>query len=223
MKSKMKLSFLKKLKIDKNFRIRFFLIFTFIFNTAYSLFLFLASQIFFSKWFFIMAIYYAVLSLTRIFIFIKNKKQNSKNKQILIMRTTGYFLFLLNLVIAIMMFLLIYTAQYVKHHEITVIALATYTFGALSIAIIDVIRYVKKDHYIFSSIKVINLISASVSIATLTNTMLTTFGNGDTNLRNIILPILCTSVSIFIIFCAIMMIVKSNQELKALKNEQKRK
>ena len=118
-----------------------------------------------------------------------------------------------------MMFLLIYTTLYVQHHEITVITLATYTFAMLTVAIIDVIKYLKYDNYVFSSIKVINLISASISIATLTNTMLTTFGNGDTNLRNIMLPILCASVSIFIIFCAIMMIIKANKELRLLKNE----
>ena len=49
--------------------------------------------------------------------------------------------------------------------------------------------------------------------------MLTTFGNGDTNLRNIMLPILCTSVSIFIIFCTAMMIIKENKEFRLLKNE----
>ena len=49
--------------------------------------------------------------------------------------------------------------------------------------------------------------------------MITTFGNGDTILRSIILPILSASVSIFIIFCAIMMIIKANKELRLLKNE----
>ena len=49
--------------------------------------------------------------------------------------------------------------------------------------------------------------------------MITTFGNGDTNLRNIMLHILCASVSIFIIFCAILIIVKANKELRLLKNE----
>ena len=47
--------------------------------------------------------------------------------------------------------------------------------------------------------------------------MLTTFGNGDTNLRNIILPILSVGVSIFIIFCAIIMRIRANKELRLLK------
>ena len=170
-----------------------------------------------------MAVYYGLLSMVRVFIFLKNRKHITKNKEVLIMRTVGYFLFILNLVVSIMMFLLIYTTQHIQHHEITVITLATYTFSTLSVAIINVIKYLKYNNHIFSSIKVINLISASVSIVSLTNTMLTTFGNGDSVLRSIILPILSTSISIFIIFCAIMMIIKANKELRLLKNEQERK
>ena len=212
-------SLLKKIKLDCDYRTKFFLLLSFIFNIIYSIFLFVVSQIFFSKWFFVMAVYYGLLSMVRVFIFLKTRKYITKNKEILIMRAIGCFLFVLNLLVSIMMFLLIYTTQYVQHHEITVITLATYTFAMLTVAIIDVIKYLKYDNYVFSSIKVINLISASISIATLTNTMLTTFGNGDTNLRNIMLPILCASVSIFIIFCAIMMIIKANKELRLLKNE----
>ena len=212
-------TFLKKIKENTEFRIKLFLFISLIFNFGYAVFLFVVSQVYFSKWFFVMAIYYGLLSMVRVFIFLKTRKHITKNKEILIMRAIGCFLFVLNLVVSIMMFLLIYTTQYVQHHEITVITLATYTFAMLTVAIIDVIKYLKYDNYVFSSIKVINLISASVSIATLTNTMLTTFGNGDTNLRNIMLPILCASVSIFIIFCAIMMIIKANKELRLLKNE----
>ena len=213
------LSFWEKIRLDNNFRIKFFLFLSFVFNIIYSIFLFVISRMFFSKWFFIMAIYYGLLSMIRVVLFLKNRKQTTKNKEIIIMRTIGYFLFILNLVVSIMMFLLIYTTQHVRHHEITVIALATYTFATLTVAIINVIKYIKYDNYAFSTIKVINLISASVSIVTLTNTMLATFDNGDNLLRNIMLPILSASVSIFIIFCAIMMIVKANNKLRSLKNE----
>ena len=44
--------------------------------------------------------------------------------------------------------------------------------------------------------------------------MITTFGNGDTILRSIILTILSVGVSIFIIFCAIIMIIRANNELR---------
>ena len=66
-------SLLKKIKLDCDYRTNFFLLLSFIFNIIYSIFLFVVSQIFFSKWFFVMAIYYGLLSMVRVFIFLKNR------------------------------------------------------------------------------------------------------------------------------------------------------
>jgi hypothetical protein len=122
-----------------------------------------------------------------------------------------------------MMFILIYRGQTIKHHEITVITLATYTFSTLTVAIVNSVRYLRKNDHLHSSIKLISLISASVSIVTLTNTMLSTFGAENTLLRSIILPILSGVVSLFIIACAVMMIRKANLDLRVLRNEKERK
>jgi hypothetical protein len=118
-----------------------------------------------------------------------------------------------------MMFVLIYGESPVKQYEITVIALAAYTFAALGFAIAGSIKRFRSDGGIYFSTKLITLVSASVSMVTLTNTMLATWGEDDARLRNIILPILSFCVSIFIIACAIFMIRKSVMDLRKLKNE----
>ena len=212
-------AFLKKIKDNIEFRIKLFLLISLIFNFGYAIFLFVVSQVYFSKWFLVMSLYYALLSTARIFIFFEINPKNSLRKKILIMRACGYFLFLLNLVVSVMVFLLIYTAPYTKYHEIIVITLATYTFSALTIAIVNIVRSLKKNEYVYSCVKMISLISASVSMLTLTNTMLATFGSENELLRSIILPILSGVVAIFIIVCAILMIKKANKDLKVLKNE----
>ena len=212
-------AFLKKIKDNIEFRIKLFLLISLIFNFGYAIFLFVVSQVYFSKWFLVMSLYYALLSTARIFIFFEINPKNSLRKKILIMRACGYFLFLLNLVVSVMVFLLIYTAPYTKYHEIIVITLAAYTFSALTIAIVNIVRYLKKNEYVYSCVKMISLISASVSMLTLTNTMLATFGSENELLRSIILPILSGVVAIFIIVCAILMIKKANNDLKVLKNE----
>ena len=212
-------AFLKKIKDNIEFRIKLFLLISLIFNFGYAIFLFVVSQVYFSKWFLVMSLYYALLSTARIFIFFEINPKNSLRKKILIMRACGYFLLLLNLVVSVMIFLLIYTAPCAKYHEIIVITLATYTFSALTIAIVNIVRYLKKNEYVYSCVKVISLISASVSMLTLTNTMLATFGSDNECLRSIILPILSGVVAIFIIVCAILMIKKANNDLKVLKNE----
>ena len=135
------------------------------------------------------------------------------------MRACGYFLLLLNLVFSGMVFLLIYTVPQAKYNDIIVITLATYTFSALTLAIVNTVKYLKKNDYVYSCVKVISLISASVSILTLTNTMLATFGSDNTLLRSIILPILSGVLVIFIIISALLMIKKANNDLKVLQDE----
>lgn len=215
-------AFFERIKIDTAFRIKVFLCLSFIFNIAYSIFLFVVGQIYSSKWFFITSIYYGLLSIARIFVYLQISPQKQLISKIKTMRACGCFLLSINLVFSTMMFMLIYGNQYIKHHEITVITLATYTFTSLSIAIINSIKYLRKNDYLYSSAKIISLISASVSIVTLTNIMLSTFGEKNLLLRSIILPILSGFVSIFIIVCAILMIRKTNLDLRKLQHEKER-
>ena len=211
---------LKKLKSDTLFRTRLFLLLSLIFNFGYAIFLFVVSRIYFSKWFFVMSIYYALLSVARIFLFFEIQSNGFLRKKIWIMRVCGYFLLVLNLVVSTMVFLLIYTTPQATYHQIVVITQATYTFSALTIAIVNIVKSLKQNNHVYSCVKAISLISASVSMLTLTNTMLATFGGDNTLLRNIILPIFSGVVAIFIIVCAVFMIQKANNDLKVLKNEQ---
>ncbi|MBO5926586.1 MAG: hypothetical protein J6Q38_03400 [Clostridia bacterium] len=215
-------NFFERIKIDTTFRIKLFLCLSFIFNTAYSVFLFVVSQTYSSKWFFVTSIYYGLLSVARIFVYLQISPQKQLVSKIKTMRACGCFLFSINLVFSTMMFILIYGNRYIKHHEIIVIALATYTFTSLTMAIINSIKNLSKNNYLHSCAKIISLISASVSIVTLTNIMLSTFGENNTLLRSIILPVLSGFVSIFIIVCAILMIRKANLDLRKLKNGKER-
>ncbi len=212
---------LQKLKKDALYRIRFFLLASFALNVVYSAFLFVISQAYSSKWFFVTSVYYALLSASRIFVFSQTSERKTVIAKIQTMQVCGWFLLLINATVSVMMFVLMRGYQPVQYHEITVITIATYTFSALTVAIVGSVRFIKRNDYVYSTAKIISLISASVSMVTLTNTMLSTWGDEETILlRSIILPILCGVVAVFIIVCAILMIRNSSKELK---NEKKRK
>ena len=212
-------SFLKRIKIDAHFKVTLLLTISLICNLIYAVFMFVVSQIYKSKWFLVMSAYYAVLSMARGFIFLQIKWKKTPTQKLKTMRVCGGFLLLVNLVVSVMMFLLIYENRPVKHHEITVITLATYTFSVLTFAVISGVKSFKKKDYAYTCIKALSLISANVSLVTLTNTMLATFGAGNDSLRRVILPILSGFVALFIVVCAVAMIVKSEQALRKIKNE----
>ena len=213
--------FFEKVLTNKGYRLKLFLCISLICNFIYALFLFVISQQTHSKWFFVMSVYFGMLSFTRIFIFSQLNPQRTLRNKIILMRVCGYLLLLLNIIISIMMFTLIYTASYAKHQEITAIALAAYTFSTLSIAIVSSVKYIKSNRHTFICVKVINLVSASVSMVTLTNTMLATWGSENLLLRGIILPILSGFVSIFIVSSAMFMIKKANSDLRMVEHEEK--
>lgn len=215
----MLLDLFNRLKNDVHYRIKFFSHLTLIFNICYFIFLLITSLIISSNWFFVMAVYYGLLSIVRAFVFkevIKPKDQIAKIKTL---RFCGYFFLLINFVVSVLMFILIFIGKHVVYHKIIVITLATHAFSTLTIAIIGSVKFIKQKDFVYSSIKLINLVSASVSMVTLTNTMLSTFGDDVELLRSIILPLLCIAVSFFIIATSIIMIKKANLALKSHNNK----
>ena len=106
---------------------------------------------------------------------------------------------------------------------ITAIAMAAYTFTALTTAIVNVIQYRKYNSPVFSASKAISLASACVSMLTLESTLLTAFGNGTMTLtgRRILLGISGGVISAFIIAMAVYMIRQANEKIKDIKTEEK--
>ena len=208
----------KRIKADALYRTKIFLCVSFIVNCIYSIFLLIIGHVYSAKYFLVTAIYYGLLSVVRVFVFFKIIGRRRYVSQIATMRFCGCFLLVINLVFSTMVFILL-DNKFVKQHEIVVIALATYTFFSLAVATINCVKYLRKKDPLYSSVKLISLVSASISLVTLTNTMLATFGSEDDLLKRIVLPILSVAVSVFITVCAILMIYKTNVELRKLKNE----
>jgi hypothetical protein len=82
----------------------------------------------------------------------------------------------MNLALALIIFFMVYWNRTFEHHMITAIAMAAYTFTALTTAIISVVRYRRYNSPVYSASKAISLAAALVSMLTLESTMLTTFG-----------------------------------------------
>lgn len=212
----------ERIKRDSRFRTKLFLLLSLIANLLYATFLFIVGWVYDSKWFFVMAIYYGCLSFSRVFVLLQTSPKKGAASKIKTMRACGAFLLMINVAVSTLMFLLIFEGQVVKHHEITVIGLATYTFSSLTVAIVNTIKYVKQNDHVRSSIKIISLTSASVSMVTLTNTMLATWGSEKTLLRSVTLPMISVVVFALIVVGALLMISKANSDLRMLQDEKTR-
>lgn len=215
------LLFLQKIKEDTHYRIMLLLRLTLFFNITYSVFLLVVSNVYSSRWFFAVSIYHALLFAVRILLLKGVGGNKTEHREIITVRFCGYLMLLINLAVSAMMLILVRESNRTGYHEIIVITIATYTFSALTLAIVGYIKWLKQKNRVFHLIKLTGLVSASVSLVCLTDTMLSSFGEDNILLRKIVLPILSAAVAIFIVFIAISVIRRANSNLRDLKNEEK--
>lgn len=174
-----------------------------------------------SAWFYSLAAYYFSLAIMRFFLMqhtVRHKPGEKMRQELGHYRACGWIFLLLNLALSGMMLYMIKEDPTTKHHEITSIAMAAYTFTSLTMAIVNVVRYRKYHSPVFSASKAISLAAACVSMLTLESTMLTTFSDQAMTIQSqtLFLGISGGGVSAFIVAMAIYMIVKANGQIKSL-------
>ena len=210
---------------DARLRVNVSLYGSLMFNTAYAVLQLGLGFYHASFWYFSMAGYYISLAIMRFFL-VRHTSRHKPGEKMQIelrkYRNCGIVFLIMNMALSVMIFFMVYWNRTFKHHEITTIAMATYTFTTFTLAIINVVKYRKYNSPVFSASKAINLAAACVSMLTLESTMLTTFDDGTMALssRRILLGASGGVISVFIVAMAICMIVQGNKKLKLLNIEE---
>lgn len=174
-----------------------------------------------SAWFYSLAAYYVSLAVMRFCLVrhtLRHKPGEHLRQELRYYRICGWVFLVMNLALSGMMLYMIRENLATRHNEITTIAMAAYTFGTLTKAIINVPRYRKYNSPAMSAARVVSLASACVSMLTLENTMLTTFGNEQMTpqVRQLFLALSGGAISLIIVVMAIVMICRANRELKRM-------
>lgn len=218
--------YIRRWNEDTRLRVNISLYGSFFWNTAYAVFQLGLGFFHSSFWFFSLAGYYICLALMRFYLSRHTRRYAPGEKmmeELKKYRWCGIVFLIMNLALSVMVFFMIYWNRTSVHHEITTIAIATYTFAAFIMANVNIVKYRKYESPVYSATKAISLAAVCVSMLTLTSTMLTTFNDGTMDLtsRRIMLGATGGTVSVFIIIMAIYMIVQSTKKLKTLKIEEK--
>ena len=211
--------YIKRWQSDARLRIKISLYGTLVWNAAYAAFQLGLGIKHHTFWFYSLAGYYIALGTMRFFLVRHARRYDAGEKmreELIKYRACGIVFLIMNLTLTIMIFFMVYWNRTFIHHEITTIAMAAYTFGSLSMAIVNVIKYRQFGSPVYSASRAISLAAASVSMLTLESTMLTTFGSESTSLatRRLFLALSGGAISLFIITMAIAMIVQSTKKLR---------
>ena len=209
---------------DTRLRVNVSLYGSLVWNALYGIFQLWLGFYHHTFWFYSIGAYYICLGVMRFFLVRHTSKYAPGEKmqtELIKYRACGWVFLVMNLALTLIIFFMVYFNRTFEHHMITAIAMAAYTFTALTTAIINVIKYRKYNSPVFSASKAISLSSALVSMLTLESTMLTTFGDGtmtDTA-QKWLLGATGGAISVLIVATAIYMIVIGTKKLRQLKSE----
>jgi len=205
---------------DVRLRINLSLYGSFLFNAVYAAFQLGLGLWHHSVWFYSMAGYYLLLGLMRLML-VKYTRSHAPGQQLETewkkYRLCGILLLLMTVVLTIFILYFVLRIREFKHHEITTISMAAYTFASLTLAIVNAFRYKRYGSPAYSAAKAISLVSAVVSVLTLENAMLTAFGQDSSELfRQIMLGATGAAVVCAVQGIAIYMIRNAGRNLKAI-------
>lgn len=208
-------------KNDVQLRVNLTLYSTCAFNAVYAVFQLGLGLWHHSTWFYAMAVYYLLLAVMRLTL-VRHTRHHAAGEDTPLewrkYRFCGWLLLTMNLALAIFTLYFVFRIRTFLHHEITNIAMAAYTFTALTLAIVNAVRYRKYGSPAYSAAKAISLVSATVSMLTLENAMLTAFGEESSELfRQIILGTSGIVVILVVQGIALYMIVNAGRKMKALR------
>ncbi len=208
---------------DAQLRVKISLYSSVTLNILYALLQLFSGFYFHSIWFYALAGYYTLLAIMRFFL-LKDARNivAGKNKfyEFLLYRFCGTLLLLMNLTLGVIVFYIVWQNRGFEYHYIHAIAMAAYTFTAMTLAVINVFKYRRYESPLMSAARVISLASALVSILSLETAMLTAFGEaGNDSFRQIMTAITGTAVCLLVLAMAIYMIIHSTKEINRLKKE----
>ena len=209
---------------DPHLRVKVSLYGTLAWNALYGIFQLWLGFYHHTFWFYSLGAYYICLGVMRFFLLLHTRKfapGEKMLKELKKYRACGIVFLVMNLALALIIFFMVYWNRTFQHHMITAIAMAAYTFTALTTAIVNVIRYRKYNSPVYSASKAISLAAALVSMLTLESTMLTTFGDGTMTVvaQKWMLGATGGAISVLIVATAIYMIASGTKKLKQLKSE----
>ena len=209
----------RKWQEDARLRMNVSLYGTFAYNALYGIFQLWLGFYHGTFWFASLGAYYICLAVMRLLLLLHTRKYAPGERarvELKKYRATGWVFLVMNLALALIVFFMVYWNRTFRHHMITAITMAAYTFFSFTMAIINVAKYRKFHSPVFSAAKAISFASACVSMLTLTSTMLTTFGDGtmDATTQKLLLGCVGAAVVAVVTFMAICMIVRGTKKLK---------
>ncbi len=171
-----------------------------------------------SWWFMVLAVYYVIMAVMR-YLLVRYVRIQKIGSDILRewkhARLCAYILLLINLSLSGAVLMILYQHRGYDYPVIMFYVMALYTFYALILSIVDIVKYRKIGSPILSTAKIVSFSAALVSMLNLETAMFTQFG-GDMSQEGQQIFIILTGagISLTIITLSVILIVKATKTIR---------
>lgn len=171
-----------------------------------------------SYWFMVLAVYYVIMAVMR-YLLVRYVRIQKIGTDILSewkrSRICAYILLLINLSLSGAVLMILYQHRGYDYPGMMIYVMAMYTFYALTMSIVDIVKYRKMGSPIMSTAKIVSLSAALVSMLNLETAMFAQFG-GDMSPGNQRIFIMLTGagISITVVTLSVILIVRATKEIR---------
>ena len=175
-----------------------------------------------SYWFMVLAMYYVIMAVMR-FLLVRYVRIQRIGTNMLgewkRSRICAYILLLINLSLSGAVLMILYQHRGYDYPGMMIYVMALYTFYALTMSIVDIVKYRKMGSPVMSTAKIVSLSAALVSLLNLETAMFAQFGADLTPENQRVFIILTgAGVSITVVTLSVILIVNANKEIRRIKD-----
>ena len=175
-----------------------------------------------SYWFMVLAVYYVIMAVMR-FLLVRYVRIQKIGTSILgewkRSRICAYILLLINLSLSGAVLMILYQHRGYDYPGMMIYVMALYTFYALTMSVVDIVKYRKMGSPVMSTAKIVSLSAALVSLLNLETAIFAQFGGNMTPENQRIFIILTgAGVSITVVTLSVILIVNANKEIRRIKD-----
>lgn len=179
-------------------------------NFFYVIFRIAAGIRYASVWFVYMAVYYLVLGGLRAYLAVCYRRRTPETER-RCYRITAWLLFLLNIPMGGMIFLMVRTNSGYSYPGHIIYITAMYTFYAMTLSVINLVKFRRLGSPVLSAAKVLNLTSAMMSVLGLQTAMIARFSADGEDFRRMMNAITGGAVYGTVILIAVYMLFHSRR------------
>ena len=163
-----------------------------------------------SMWFISMAVYYLVLGIIRLSLIVSYRNRDRINER-RCYRRTAWLLFLLNVPMGGMIFLMVMTNSGFFYPGYVIYLSAMYTFYIMTVSVVNLVKYYNYGSPVMSAAKVLNFIAALMSILGLQTAMIAQFSENGSGFGKTMNAVTGGCVWITVILTAVYMLHRSKK------------